>query len=228
MYCPHCGKEYSDGQNFCRYCGYSLQESEYNKPSDESASTNGISENMNDNNTTENIIQSQENENIVKNDDVSNKSDDTSGQQIFESDREPFEKLIDKKKRLTPKAIALITIIIVCFLFLASLLWSIDVETQISPSATEEYSDNFEINTPTDEDNNVYARQPVIPEQQPVQEEEPPVINEQEHRFETEEPEATEPIENYDENHIPQQDEQASHLDEYQSEGIQGESESVQ
>lgn len=171
MYCPNCGKEYSDGQNYCRYCGYSL------------AANNNIEEviDMQNDSVQDNKM---ENDKISPVDLNENKSRISSAI-IDEDDNEAYNKFIDKKNRLTPKAIAIITITIVCMLALALILFSIDVETQIGGSSSpvvEETNSDFEINTPADEENSIYAKEPVDVEShaavQIVNPVEPPVINE--------------------------------------------------
>lgn len=200
MYCPNCGKEYSNGQNFCRYCGYSLAE----------------------NSNIEEIIEMQNKSEQNINVEIDNSSSVELNQNesrihpaiTDEDENEAYNKLIDKKKRLTPKAIAIITITIVCMFALALLLFSIDVETQIGGGNTpviENTNDDFEINTPADEENSVYAKEPVDVEShaavQIVTPVEPPVVNEQpneESGISVQEPEfhyADEPHNETNENH---------------------------
>ena len=99
MFCPNCGKEYSQDHNFCRYCGYDLK---LNMPRNAAQYTNNNDKKINDS------------QNDNKND----------NKQIIENEEKEgyTTKLIDKKNRLTPKSIAIITIISVAVIFVISIL----------------------------------------------------------------------------------------------------------
>lgn len=172
VYCPNCGKEYIEGQNFCRYCGYSLTKNNNIKEAVE----------MQNNSVQNNNIENYKTSNL----ETKNNESPVHKKKTVEDENNAYSKFIDEKKRLTPKAIAIITITIVCILGLALLLLSIDVETQIRGGNTpvvEDTNNDFEINIPADEENSIYAKEPVDVENhaevQIVKPVEPLVINEQ-------------------------------------------------
>lgn len=242
MFCPNCGKEYFENQNFCRYCGAKLNENNVN------VENNEINENNVNNENNENSTISQdfsENQQIKENSveegnvktvynidlitgvpsegninqsgkdgeaeetDKTAETDENSGdvealgqedkseeqktnfdeiseneeykkykkellqkrtqyldKQVAEKRTEEFEK---QQKKLSSKAIVGIGVLVIFLVFFGNLLWSIDVETQITPSETGEAP---ELNLPT-EDERTYTQEP----ERTVQEE-PPVVEE--------------------------------------------------
>ena len=226
MFCPNCGKEYTEEQNFCRYCGANLKTSntELNnsqtnneqktvneefldlQPAAEETNQNGQNKdyhielitsscethsNENDS-TNEEYYDKPEQENSQENQDSSKTEEHhTNFQEISENDeyrkykrellqnRENYldkqvaekrtEEFHSKQKKLSPKMITGIAILVIVMAAFGNLLWSIDVETQITPSETGEAP---ELNLPA-EDERTYTQEP-----ERTAQEEPPVVEE--------------------------------------------------
>ncbi len=175
MYCPNCGKEYINGQNFCRYCGCNLNEEfNYNKQPDDIHSENKSLQNTNN----DNIENSDIDNSVIPQKDKKNILPQECTDKSFERKSEPFGKLIDKKQRtINPIFIiaAVFVIVIAVFEMIQPILKNIDAETQINTSQTEEYTraaedynENYEINAPGDEEENIYANAPHIPENEKI------------------------------------------------------------
>lgn len=174
MYCPNCGREYENNQNFCRFCGYKLQG--YQPITAESPSLN--TQPMENNNQYQNYQQPYQEQNAQ----VAYQQVEQQYQQVenqyqqpeYQQERHEVQPAVEQENqdiqqeeeqevaqgfdmskltniKLTTKQkilVAIVAILLACF---AGLLWSINVETQIIPSETE-YNDNFEMNVPSDDD----------------------------------------------------------------------------
>lgn len=175
MYCPNCGREYENNQNFCRFCGYKLQG--YQPITAESPSLN--TQPMENNNQYQNYQQSYQEQNAqVAYQQVENQYQqqvenqyqqpeyqqerpdvqpavEQENQDVQQEEEQEVAQGFDMSKltniKLTTKQKILVVIVAILLACFAGLLWSINVETQIIPSETE-YNDNFEMNVPSDDD----------------------------------------------------------------------------
>ncbi len=169
MFCPNCGKEYQDNQNFCRFCGQKLNENSTDLQSYDN--TDELSQNTNNSVdlTVENVPVD---DNLV--DSLSNLNDITEQQCDNNSEKEsdcPELQSIglvsnlkstliedtDKGKKLTPSAIILLVVLALFVVFMANILWSINDAIQINPEMTNE---NALINIPQDNQDGAYTQAP--------------------------------------------------------------------
>lgn len=215
MFCPNCGKEYSENQNFCRYCGESLKENNEktetlmtdNKELENSSElqqeqlsdsgqnrdyhidlitssceTHVINEDRADtaleseNSDREKQVVPDEHqtkfEEISENDEYKKykrellqNRENYLDKQVAEKRTVEFEK---QQKKISPKLVLGVAVLVIIMAAFGNLLWSIDVETQITPTETGEAP---ELNLPS-EDESTYSQEP----EKAVQEE--PIVEE--------------------------------------------------
>ena len=215
MFCPNCGKEYSENQNFCRYCGESLKENNEktetlmtdNKELENSSElqqeqlsdsgqnrdyhidlitssceTHVINEDSADtaleseNSDREKQVVPDEHqtkfEEISENDEYKKykrellqNRENYLDKQVAEKRTVEFEK---QQKKISPKLVLGVAVLVIIMAAFGNLLWSIDVETQITPTETGEAP---ELNLPS-EDESTYSQEP----EKAVQEE--PIVEE--------------------------------------------------
>lgn len=202
MFCPNCGKEYFENQNFCRYCGTKLNNCDENsvQPEEQIIAENQPIQETVENNTEKTVYNIdlitgthsesyEENSGMgetVDNENTQSSSAETDFDEISENEEykkykkellqkrtqyldkqvaekrtEEFEK---QQKKLSPKVVAGISGLVVLLVLFGNLLWSIDVETQITPSETGEAP---ELNLPT-EDERAYTQEPSVQEEPPI------------------------------------------------------------
>ncbi|MGN0005267.1 MAG: zinc ribbon domain-containing protein [Candidatus Gastranaerophilaceae bacterium] len=219
MFCPNCGKEYSENQNFCRYCGESLKENnektetpitdnkelensselqqeqlsdggqnrdyhidlitsscETHVINEDRADTASESENSDDAVQREKQVVQDEHqtnfEEISENDEYKKykrellqNRENYLDKQVAEKRTVEFEK---QQKKISPKLVLGVAVLVIIMAAFGNLLWSIDVETQITPTETGEAP---ELNLPS-EDESTYSQEP----EKAVQEE--PIVEE--------------------------------------------------
>ena len=195
MFCPNCGKEYFENQNFCRYCGTKLRDDE---SLENSQTENGIiNESSCENNAQEEVqntvdltikndttldaddkeVEEKNKEESSENSPEENKEkeDEEEQESIKEEVSDFFSDLkksliieTEEGKKLTPSAITLLVVLFIFVVFMANLLWSINDAIQINPSMT---NDNALMNIPNDNENGAYTQEPEVPaEEEPTDE----------------------------------------------------------
>lgn len=213
MFCPNCGKEYFENQNFCRFCGAKLNEnyisssetsetSETTKQEEQTSLKTEQNENSSEETTVfeangetpqqEQIETPAENQNNEE-EPPATLSDETKGnnnsqkrENLFQSIKNSliFEK--NGEKHLTPSAMTLLVVLLLFVIFMANILLSINDAIQINPSMTNE---NALMSIPNENEDGEYTQAP-----EPKQEEEISEENseeEEQHEFaeqKTEEP----------------------------------------
>ncbi len=214
MFCPNCGKEYFENQNFCRYCGTKLRDDESleisqteNKIINESSCENNAQEEVQNtvdltikNDTTldadDKEVEEKNKEESSENSPEENKEDEEEQESIKEEVSDFFSDLkksliieTEEGKKLTPSAITLLVVLFIFVVFMANLLWSINDAIQINPSMT---NDNALMNIPNDNENGAYTQEPEVPaEEEPTDEtaqEEQPQDNHEFAKQQNEEP----------------------------------------
>lgn len=213
MFCPNCGKEYSEDQNFCRYCGINLknkkeilnnpqrekeqttledenkftqEETEQAEPNSDykteliTASSEGIPNKTNNEKQEQNVKQENETEEkIYAGEHYTNFREISENeeykkykQQLMQSRENLSEKQKSEKSQQETKAkqtkasakmITGIGMLVTGIVIFGNLLWSIDVETQITPT---EMNEGPQINLPTEEEERAYTQEPKRAEQE--------------------------------------------------------------
>lgn len=215
MFCPNCGKEYYENQNFCRYCGANLTE---NNTEEQQENTNETTE------ETQYSDEHEQNEQTAQQVDltVSTQEDDLSEEEKVVSSEETDlqceldpqitsetvneEEFTEKNneesffsdlkssfiyekdgvKHLTTSAITLLVVLLLFVIFMFNLLWSINDAIQINPSMTNE---NALMNIPNDNEDGAYTQAP-----EPKEEQEESITEQQEENHEFAEQKEEPPI----------------------------------
>ena len=201
MFCPNCGKEYSENQNFCRYCGTKLHEIYTETPQlntdsescDNKQDNNHTSENTVDLTVSKNVESFEEQEENQQEPKENIKEENQDDSDLPEEENETIEEEVSdfftdlKKsliietpegKKLTPSAITLLVVLFIFVVCMANLLWSINDAIQINPSMT---NDNALMNISSDNEDRAYTQAPEQteePEEEEVKQEETPAENE--------------------------------------------------
>lgn len=198
MFCPNCGKEYQENQNFCRFCGTKLNENTENVAEKNLENEKTVSEQPNvqeteiqpenttvdltiKNQTDENSDEQTENELSPENTSEIDKQEETTEQEEEEPEtlkEEVNDFFTDLKnsliietpegKKLTPSAITLLVVLFLFIVFMGNLLWSINDAIQINPSMTNE---NALMNIPNDNEDGAYTQTPEPTEEENTEEE---------------------------------------------------------
>lgn len=198
MFCPNCGKEYQENQNFCRFCGTKLNENTENVAEINLENEKTVSEQPNvqetgiqpenttvdltiKNQTDENSDEQTENELSPENTSEIDKQEETTEQEEDEPEtlkEEVNDFFTDLKnsliietpegKKLTPSAITLLVVLFLFIVFMGNLLWSINDAIQINPSMTNE---NALMNIPNDNEDGAYTQTPEPTEEENTEEE---------------------------------------------------------
>jgi hypothetical protein len=178
VFCPNCGKEYVQNQNYCRFCGQSLKNEKYTNEKENEIDLTINQENQSSDSETNQDIQSETELDSKDFNDYKTKQDcENPTNSIFSKIFADYVEYKDGEKKLTPKAIVLIIIVLSFVIFMGNILWSINEAIQINPSMT---NDNALMNIPSDEER-TYSRSIQKPKEEnseSIQEEETSTIDE--------------------------------------------------
>lgn len=207
MFCPNCGKEYQENQNFCRFCGTKLNENTENVTEKKLENEKTVSEQQDnvqkteiqpENTTVDLTIKNQTEETTEEQTENEKSLETTPDEEINEQDEEEPETLKEEVndfftelknsliietpegKKLTPSAITLLVVLFLFIVFMGNLLWSINDAIQINPSMTNE---NALMNIPNDNEDGAYTQTPEPTEEEENTEEEQQEENQEEQTY---------------------------------------------
>lgn len=177
MFCPNCGKEYPENQNFCRFCGQKLFDDLNNAQDSSPAENENVSDLPQDINQEVDLtiqndcpIENEQNVNSPISDNIATEEQNSSmpelkdeveekkSQGLFYDLQNTLIEETENGKKPTTYAIILLVVLFLFILFMGNLLWSINDAIQINPSMTNE---NALMNIPNDDENGSYTQPPM-------------------------------------------------------------------